>query len=209
MTGLTGPAAHGGGRAVPPRDTSSGAAAVASFTVLFDARCPLCRAARRWLAARAQLVPLRFAPAGSAEARALFPGLDHAATLRDLTVIADDGTYYMGDGAWLACLWALADYRAMALRLSTPRMLPAARRFIAAASAVREAVRSPEPTGTDGGAGPGPVGAGGAAGPVGAGGVAGPGTVEGSSESMRGVRPPVPTGAGDDDYGDQCDDRCH
>jgi predicted DCC family thiol-disulfide oxidoreductase YuxK len=132
MTGSTGPAAHGGGRA-------------GSFTVLFDARCPLCRAARRWLAARVQLVPLSFVPAGSAQARELFPGLDHAATLRDLTVIADDGNYYMGDGAWLACLWALADYRAAAERLSSPRMLPAARQFIKAASAVREAVRQPTP----------------------------------------------------------------
>ncbi|WP_433369528.1 thiol-disulfide oxidoreductase DCC family protein [Actinoplanes sp. CA-142083] len=132
MREYAGSAAHEGGR-------------VGSFTVLFDARCPVCRAARKWLAGRAQLVPLAFVPAGSAEARSLFPGLDHAATLKDLTVIADDGAYYMGDGAWLACLWALVDYRAAALRLSTPRMLPAARTFIAAASAVREAVRVPEP----------------------------------------------------------------
>jgi hypothetical protein len=90
-------------------------------------------------------VPLTFVPAGSASARARFPGLDHEATLRDLTVIADDGTYYMGDSAWLACLWALADYRAAAERLSSPHLLPAARRFIAAASAVREATRSPRP----------------------------------------------------------------
>jgi len=72
MTGATDPAAHGGGR-------------VGLFTVLFDEGCPICRTARRWLAGRAQLVPLRFVPAGSAEARERFPGLDHAATLRDPT----------------------------------------------------------------------------------------------------------------------------
>ncbi|WP_433297266.1 thiol-disulfide oxidoreductase DCC family protein [Actinoplanes sp. CA-030573] len=127
------PAGHGAGR-------------VGFFTVLFDEGCPICRTARRWLASRAQLVPLYFVPAGSAEARRRFPGLDHAATLRDLTVVADDGTYYTGDGAWLACLWALTDYRAAALRLSTPRLLPAARRFVAAASAVREGTRSPGPS---------------------------------------------------------------
>jgi hypothetical protein len=49
----------------------------------------------------------------------------------------------VGDSAWLACLWALSDYRAAAERLSSPRLLPAARRIIAAASAVREATRSP------------------------------------------------------------------
>ena len=123
------PAGHGAGR-------------IGSLTVLYDEGCPLCRAARRWLAGRAQLVPLFFVPAGSAEARGLFPGLDHAATLRDLTVIADDGSIYVGDGAWVACLWALADYRGMAERLTSPRLLPTARRFIAAASAVRESTRS-------------------------------------------------------------------
>ena len=89
MTASSDPAGHGAGR-------------VGSFTVLFDEGCPVCRTARRWLAGRAQLVPLAFVPAGSAEARARYPDLDHAATLRDLTVIADDGAFYMGDSAWLA-----------------------------------------------------------------------------------------------------------
>jgi hypothetical protein len=83
--------------------------------------------------------------AGSAEARERFPGLDHAATLRDLTVIADDGSYYVGDAAWVACLWALADHRRTAERISSPKLLPAARRIIAAASRVREATRSGQP----------------------------------------------------------------
>jgi predicted DCC family thiol-disulfide oxidoreductase YuxK len=115
---------------------------VTSFTVLFDVGCPVCRAAHRWLGGRAQLVPLEFVPAGSDEARRRFPGLDHDATLRDLTVIADSGLVYVADGAWLACLWALSDYRGMAERLAAPALLPAARRFIAAASAVRQATRS-------------------------------------------------------------------
>jgi len=112
------------------------------FTVLYDAGCPICRAARGWLGNRAQLVPLRFVPAGSPEARQRFPELDHAETLRDLTVIADTGEVYVADGAWLACLWALADYRGMAERLGSPRLLPAARRFIAAAAAVRSQTRA-------------------------------------------------------------------
>jgi len=111
---------------------------ISNFTVLYDAGCPICRAARGWLGNRAQLVPLRFVSAGSAEARQLFPGLDHAATLREVTVIADTGEVYVADGAWLACLWALADYRGMAERLGSPRLLPTARRFIAAAAAVRQ-----------------------------------------------------------------------
>ena len=128
MTPNSGAAGHGAGR-------------TGSFTVLFDEHCPICRAARHWLAGRAQLVPLTFVPAGSAQARELLPGLDHEATLRDITVISADGLVYTGDGAWFACLWALADYRGMAERLSSPRLLPAARRFIATASAVRASTR--------------------------------------------------------------------
>ena len=129
MTEMADPAGHGAGR-------------VGYFTVLYDEGCPICRTARQWLAGRAQLVPLHFVPAGSAEARQRFPALDHAATLRDLTVITDGGLVYVSDGAWLACLWALTDYRGVAERLSSPRLLPTARRFIAAAAAVRQSTRA-------------------------------------------------------------------
>ncbi|GIJ19968.1 thiol-disulfide oxidoreductase DCC family protein [Micromonospora lutea] len=132
-----------------PDATANGGGGIRSLTVLYDAHCPLCRAARDWLASRGQLVPLEFLPAGSAAARLRFPGLDHDATLRDLTVIADTGEVYAGDGAWFACLWALADHRDLAHRLARPHLLPLARRMVAAASAVRERVRdqSPEPIG--------------------------------------------------------------
>ncbi|MCM4076781.1 thiol-disulfide oxidoreductase DCC family protein [Paractinoplanes hotanensis] len=137
MTENQGPVVRGGGRALP-----AGVTPILRFTVLYDAGCPICRAARRWLSQRAQLVPLEFVPAGSPEARQRFPGLDHEATLRDVTVIGDDGSVYVGDGAWVACLWALADYRGTAERMSSPALLPTARRFVAAASAVRERTRS-------------------------------------------------------------------
>ncbi|WNM40756.1 DCC1-like thiol-disulfide oxidoreductase family protein [Micromonospora halotolerans] len=132
-----------GGRPTDP--TGHGAGGIRGFTVLYDAHCPLCRAARQWLASRAQLVPLEFVPAGSAEARRRFPGLDHDATLRDLTVVADTGAVYAGDGAWFACLWALVDHRSTAERLAGPHLLPLARRMVTTASAARELVREPRP----------------------------------------------------------------
>ncbi|MEV5768400.1 DCC1-like thiol-disulfide oxidoreductase family protein [Micromonospora sp. NPDC052213] len=138
---MTVPAGNGTGGA--PDATAHGGGGVRRFTVLYDAHCPLCRAARRWLASRAQLVPLEFVPAGSAEARRRFPELDPDATLRDLTVVADTGEVYAGDGAWFACLWALADHRGTAERLARPHLLPLARRIVATASSVRERVRDP------------------------------------------------------------------
>jgi predicted DCC family thiol-disulfide oxidoreductase YuxK len=112
------------------------------LTVLYDAGCPLCRAARHWLAGRAQLVPLEFVEAGSAAARRRFRGLDHARTLAEVTVVADTGAVYEGDSAWLVCLWALDGYRALALRLSSPRLRPLARRVVQAAAASREGTTS-------------------------------------------------------------------
>ncbi|WP_238424444.1 hypothetical protein [Micromonospora parastrephiae] len=87
------------------------------------------------------------------EARRRFPGLDHDATLRDLTVVADTGEVYAGDGAWFACLWALADHRSTAERLARPHLMPLARQVVAAASAIRERVRDPRAEPTDESAG--------------------------------------------------------
>ena len=119
-----------------------GRPAIGSMTVLYDAGCRICRSARRWLESRRQAVPLEFVAAGSPAARTRFPELDPAATLRDLTVITDGGLVYVGDGAWMACLWALDGYRSWAERFAQPAMLPLARRVIATAAAARERNRA-------------------------------------------------------------------
>jgi predicted DCC family thiol-disulfide oxidoreductase YuxK len=110
---------------------------ITRLTVLYDAGCGLCRTARAWLASRAQLVPLEFVPAGSAEARRRFPALDPSETLAEITVVADDDGVYTGDGAWIICLWALDGYRGLAARLARPDLRPTARRVVQAAAAVR------------------------------------------------------------------------
>jgi predicted DCC family thiol-disulfide oxidoreductase YuxK len=101
------------------------------LTVLYDARCELCRHIRSWLETQAAYVRLDFVAAGSDEARRRFPDLDQAAALEELTVVSDAGDVYAGAQGWLMCLWALRDYRAWALRLGTPALMPQARRFIA------------------------------------------------------------------------------
>jgi predicted DCC family thiol-disulfide oxidoreductase YuxK len=101
-----------------------------SLTVLYDASCGLCRTVRRWLAQEPQFVELRFVPAGSDEARRQFPDIDHAATLRDVTVISDGGEVFLGPGAWLICLWALRDYREWSQRLADPQIRPQIRGIV-------------------------------------------------------------------------------
>jgi len=101
------------------------------LTVLYDPECALCQRAWIWLNAQRQYVRLEFLPAGSELARSRYTELDPQATLRELTVVGDGGEIYLGVKAWLLCLWALREYRAMALRWSAPDRMQLARRFVA------------------------------------------------------------------------------
>ncbi|MFJ5776802.1 thiol-disulfide oxidoreductase DCC family protein [Streptomyces sp. NPDC093094] len=111
---------------------------VRRLTVLYDAECALCAHVRDWLGRQRQLVPLELVPAGSDEARARFPGLDHAATLDDITAVGDAGQIYRGAAAWVVVLWALREHRPLAHRLSTPAGMRLARGAALAAARWRD-----------------------------------------------------------------------
>ena len=115
-------------------------APVQRVTVLYDARCNLCRSARAWLERQTQLVPLEFVDATSAEARERFPFLDPALTLEDLTVVGDGGQVWVGAKAWVVCLWALEGKRGLAQRLSTPALMPRARAVVSFVSRHRRSL---------------------------------------------------------------------
>lgn len=100
------------------------------LTVLYDPDCGLCRRVREWLIAQPKYVELAFVPVKSEEALFRYPQLNHTLTLKDVTVIGDDGGVYWGAKAWLMCLWALRRYREWSYRLSTPELLPTARRVV-------------------------------------------------------------------------------
>lgn len=103
-----------------PEDRDAVRVPVRGLTVLYDADCSLCAFLRDWLVRQPQLVPLELVPAGSDEARRRFPGLDHQASLDDVTVVGDAGQVYRGAAAWIVTLWALREHRPLAHRLSTP-----------------------------------------------------------------------------------------
>jgi hypothetical protein len=77
--------------------------------------------------------------AGSDEARRRFPGLDHRATLDEITVVGDAGQVYRGAAAWVVTLWALREHRPLAHRLSTPAGARLARGAVLAAAKWRGA----------------------------------------------------------------------
>ncbi|ANP56308.1 thiol-disulfide oxidoreductase DCC family protein [Streptomyces griseochromogenes] len=114
-------------------------APVRRLTVLYDAECTLCTHLRDWLVRQPQLVPLELVPAGSAEARGRYPGLDHAATLDEVTVIGDSGQVYQASRAWIVVLWALREHRPLAHKLSTPAGARLARGAVLAAAKWRGA----------------------------------------------------------------------
>ncbi|MFE7211656.1 thiol-disulfide oxidoreductase DCC family protein [Streptomyces sp. NPDC057611] len=107
---------------------------VRGLTVLYDAECALCSFVRDWLAGQPQLVPLELLPAGSEQAGRSFPGLDHGATLDEVTVVGDSGQVYRGAAAWIVVLWALREHRPLAHRLSTPAGARLARGAVLAAA---------------------------------------------------------------------------
>lgn len=101
-----------------------------SLIVLYDPLCGLCLRVRGWLEGQPKLVPLIMVPAKSDEAQRRFPNLDHAPTIKDLTVISDQGAVYYGPKAWLMVLWALCRYREWSYRLASPELLPTTRRIV-------------------------------------------------------------------------------
>lgn len=106
-------------------------AQVRRLTVLYDAQCGLCQRARAWLESQPAFVSLDFLPAGSPAARERYPRLEVAATLAALHVVADDGRVWSGARAWVMCLWALRETRALSLRLSGPLSIAVAQSIVA------------------------------------------------------------------------------
>ena len=104
--------------------------------VFYDARCGVCSSAHRWLEAQPAHLPLRLLASDSPEGRALLSALPKG----ELTVISDAGDVWLGDHAFLVCLWALRRYRGWARRLASPLLRPLARQAFEAVSKNRRAL---------------------------------------------------------------------
>lgn len=111
---------------------------VTSITILYDASCGLCTFAKAWVRKQSPLVGLKFLAARSDEARRAFPQLSPG----ELAVVADTGEVWLGNRAWIFCLWALQDYRELAFRLTNPALSLTSREVFIAVSRNRLAVSS-------------------------------------------------------------------
>jgi len=109
---------------------------VTSITIVYDANCGLCTRAADWIGQQAPLVGLQFVAAGSSEAQRRFPLLPAG----ELAVVADTGEVWLGNHAWIVCLWALQGYRDLAVRLTSPLLVLMAREAFAVVSRNRYAL---------------------------------------------------------------------
>jgi predicted DCC family thiol-disulfide oxidoreductase YuxK len=108
------------------------------LTVLYDATCALCLRCRDWLGAQRALVPLRFVPCGSDEARARYGSVPWLG--EELVVASDEGDVWAGPAAFLVCLWALEDWREWSYTFSGSALSPLVRRFFEALSSRRRTI---------------------------------------------------------------------
>ena len=96
---------------------------VTSLTIIYDAGCGLCTRAKEWILRQAPLVGIEFLPGASTEVRRRYPQLPAS----ELAVVANTGDIWLGNHAWIVCLWALRDYRDLACRLTSPLLTLMAR----------------------------------------------------------------------------------
>ena len=86
--------------------------------LIYDAACPLCRAAAEWVARRADPDTIELLPCASTQRATRYPDIAEGACMQAVHVVLADGTVHVGEGAlphvlrltprwrWLA--WAFA-----------------------------------------------------------------------------------------------------
>ncbi len=104
--------------------------------ILYDSSCGLCTEVKDWIQRQVPMVAIGFVAGGSVEALRRFPGVPAG----DLAVVGNTGEVWLGNSAWIVCLWALRDYRDLAVRLSNPLLIMMAREAFGVVSKNRAAV---------------------------------------------------------------------
>jgi predicted DCC family thiol-disulfide oxidoreductase YuxK len=66
----------------------------------------------------------------------MFPSLPAS----ELAVVSDEGHVWLGNSAFIICLWALREFRGWARTLATPMLRPMARQAFAAVSQNRQSL---------------------------------------------------------------------
>jgi predicted DCC family thiol-disulfide oxidoreductase YuxK len=94
---------------------------VGPVALIFDADCPVCRAAADWVRRNA-VAPgtFEFLPCRSAETRSRFPAIAEAACLQAMHLVLQDGTILAGEKALPEILRRTRRYRRAAVLFRIP-----------------------------------------------------------------------------------------
>lgn len=103
---------------------------ISRIGIVYDSACGLCSAVRDWTTRQIPLISIEFLAAGSDQVLKRFGQLPAG----ELAVVADTGEVWLGNHAWVVCLWALRDYREWSLRFARPPLSLMAREAYAAVS---------------------------------------------------------------------------
>jgi predicted DCC family thiol-disulfide oxidoreductase YuxK len=109
---------------------------VQTLYVIVDGRCGLCTHLSAWLREQPAYVDLQPISSESEEAKTRFSALPAG----ELALVSDTGDVWLGDNAFLMCLWALRRYRSWANRLASPVLRPLARQAFAELSRSRHGI---------------------------------------------------------------------
>lgn len=104
------------------------------LAVLYDDHCGICSRLRSWLTQQPTYVSLHLVALHSPDLTTRFPGVGVFSPEEKLVVIADDGSVWRGDGAWITLLWSLQIGREHAYKLASPALRPLARKLVTAVS---------------------------------------------------------------------------
>ncbi|MDX6766177.1 MAG: DCC1-like thiol-disulfide oxidoreductase family protein [Candidatus Methylacidiphilales bacterium] len=110
------------------------------LTVLYDGSCGFCCRCRDWLEAQDQIIPLEFLPLQSEEVARRFGDLRQMRPEEQMLAIADNGDLWMGDAAWVMCLYTLRDYRDLADKFAHSSFRPLIRNLYRLISSNRHRV---------------------------------------------------------------------
>ncbi len=102
---------------------------VQSITVFYDGHCGMCCTFHEWVNRQERSVKIHFVAYQSPEAEIRFPGIGRLEPDREMIVRDEaDGTIFRGAEAWVLCLASLTEFRPWAERLSSPVLLPVAKK---------------------------------------------------------------------------------
>ena len=105
------------------------------LTVLYDDRCSFCVHCASWLATQRQIVPLELLSRNDPSVNTRFPSV--CSNHDELVVIDDAGGIYRDTDAFIMCMWALEQHRALALRIADGPLAPLGRSMLRALSSNR------------------------------------------------------------------------